>query len=299
VQALEDLYKNHNRNKNFTFFRKNLKDINFLEHIFKKKKITHVIHLAAQAGVRYSLINPFSYVDNNLVSFHNILFMSKKYKVKHLIYASTRSVYGDETKSPFKESFVTDFPIQFYAATKKSNEVMAHSYSAMYKLRTTGLRFFTVYGPWGRPDMALFKFTKNILNGKPIQVFNKGKHARDFTYVDDIVDGITKTLFKLKDKKLFHIFNLGNGKKEKLTTYINYIEDYLGLKAKKLLLPMQMGDIAETFASTTKIKHKLGYSSKTDIKTGIKSFLDWYLEFYKHKKKIYLLYGNKKLLKKN
>ena len=200
------------KNKNFIFKKVDIKNYNALEKIFKKYKIDIVIHLAAQAGVRYSLKNPKSYIDNNISGFFNILDISKNFKIKKFIYASTSSIYGTQKKYPLKEKFETSNPIQLYAATKKSNEVIATSYNHLYKIRTIGLRFFTVYGPWGRPDMALFKFTKNILKGKPIHVYNHGKHSRDFTYVDDIVGGIFKILTSRDKKKVNSIYNIGYGK---------------------------------------------------------------------------------------
>ena len=280
---IKSLKNDYNKNKKFYFLKQNIADLNNMEKIFKKHKISHVINLAAQAGVRYSLKDPFSYVENNLVGFHNILYLSKKYKIKHLVYASSSSVYGNQKKQPYKENFNTDNPIQFYAATKKSNEIMAVAYSNLYKMKTTGLRFFTVYGPWGRPDMALFKFTKNILLNKKIEVFNKGNHSRDFTYIDDIVMGIIKVLYNNDKKKLSNILNIGRGKKEKLLTYIKCIEKYLNKKSKMKLLGLQKGDIKETNSSTDKINKLVGYKPKTNIEVGIKNFLDWYLSYYKIK----------------
>ena len=285
--------------KNFIFNKINLQDEKKLKKIYQTNKIEKVVNLAAQAGVRYSLINPKSYIDTNLVGFFNLIDLSRKYKVKHFVYASTSSVYGALTKMPFKESFTTDHPIQLYAATKKSNELIAHSYSHIYKLPTTGLRFFTVYGPWGRPDMALFKFTKNILSNKKIEIFNYGNHSRDFTYIDDIVQGIIKSTNKVpKSRKNFNfsnpklaessapftVYNIGNGKKIKLMKYIYEIENYLNKKAKKDYKQLQKGDIKDTHSNLQKIQKNLGYKSTTPVKEGIKSFLNWYLEYYKIKK---------------
>tara|TARA_Y100000816_G_C26107628_1_gene589193 strand:+ start:5906 stop:6925 length:1020 start_codon:yes stop_codon:yes gene_type:complete len=286
--------------KKFSFIKLDLIDEKKLKKIFQKNKFQTVVNLAAQAGVRYSLINPRSYINSNIVGFFNLLDLSQKHKVKHFVFASTSSVYGALKKMPFKESYSTDLPIQLYAATKKSNEVMAHSYSHIYKLPTTGLRFFTVYGPWGRPDMALFKFTKNILSNKKIEIFNFGNHSRDFTYIDDIVQGIVKSLKKIpKIKKKFsskksslavstapfEIYNIGNGKKVKLMKYIAEIERYLKVKAKKKYMQIQQGDIKDTHANLDKIYGNLRYKSTTPVEKGIKNFLDWYLEYYKIKKK--------------
>ena len=285
--------------KNFIFHRINLQDEKKLKKIYQTHKIEKVVNLAAQAGVRYSLINPKSYIDTNLVGFFNLIDLSRKHKVKHFVYASTSSVYGALTKMPFKESNKTDHPIQLYAATKKSNELIAHSYSHIYKLPTTGLRFFTVYGPWGRPDMALFKFTKNILSNKKIEIFNYGNHSRDFTYIDDIVQGIIKSIYKaprsrknfsFSNPKLaessapFTVYNIGNGKKVKLMKYISEIEKYLNKKAKKDYKQLQKGDIKDTHSNLNKIQKNLGYKSTTPVKEGVKRFLNWYLDYYKIKK---------------
>ncbi len=265
------------KNKNYIFKKIDIKNYKNLETVFKKHKIYKVIHLAAQAGVRYSLKNPRSYIDNNINGFFNILEISKNYRVKKFVYASTSSIYGLQKKFPLKENFNTDNPIQLYAATKKSNELMATSYSYLYKMDTVGLRFFTVYGPWGRPDMALFKFTKNIIKGKPIEVFNKGKHERDFTYVDDIVDGIIKIVFSKKKKFGSQIFNIGNGKKIKLLKYIQLIEKNLKKKARKKFLPLQKGDVFKTHSDTRLIKRYYNYNPKTSVNHGVKKFIKWYI----------------------
>ena len=236
--------------KNYKFNKIDIKDYKKLDRIFRKNSIHGVVNLAAQAGVRYSLKNPRSYIENNINGFFNILELSKKYRIKKFIYASTSSIYGLQKKFPLKENFNTDNPIQLYAATKKSNELMATSYSHLYKMDTVGLRFFTVYGPWGRPDMALFKFTKNILKGKPIEIFNKGKHERDFTYVEDIVDGIHKIIISKKSKFGSKIFNIGNGKKIRLLKYVQLIEKNLNKKSKKKFLPLQKGDVIKTHSET-------------------------------------------------
>ena len=267
--------------KGYKFKKIDIKNYKELESVFKKKNFECIINLAAQAGVRYSLINPKSYIDNNILGFFNVIDLAKKYKVKKIIYASTSSIYGIQKKFPIKENFDTNNPIQLYAATKKSNEVIAASYSKLYNINTIGLRFFTVYGPWGRPDMALFKFTKNILKGKPIDVFNKGKHTRDFTFVDDIVDGIMKIIKKRKKVLSSSIYNIGNGKKVSLMDYIKLIEKNLNKKAKKNFLPLQKGDIIKTHSSTKLLKKDFGYIPKTSVSHGVKKFINWYLSYYK------------------
>ena len=277
-----------NTYKNFTFYKKDLINYNQLETIFKKEKIDKIVHLAAQAGVRYSIINPDSYFNSNVLGFYNILKLSTKYKIKHLIYASTSSVYGNSNTMPFNEEDDTNKPIQFYAATKKSNEVMAYSFSAIYNLPTTGLRFFTVYGPWGRPDMALFKFTTSIIKNKPIHLFNNGNHNRDFTYVDDITDGIFK-IFISSQKKNKHnvpadIYNIGRGKKEKLLRYINIIKNTLKMPYKFKTFNLQKGDIKDTLGNIFKIKKSFGYKPKTNIEFGIPKFINWYLGYHQKKR---------------
>ena len=267
--------------KNYRFNKIDIKDYKKLDRIFKKNSIHSVVNLAAQAGVRYSLKNPRSYIENNINGFFNILELSKKYRVKKFIYASTSSIYGLQKKFPLKENFNTDNPIQLYAATKKSNELMATSYSHLYKMDTIGLRFFTVYGPWGRPDMALFKFTKNIIKGKPIEVFNKGKHERDFTYVDDIVNGIFNIINNKKSRFGAKIFNIGNGKKIKLLKYIQLIEKNLDRKSKKKFLPLQKGDVIKTLSDTKLIKKHYNYQPKTNVSYGVKKFIEWYISYFK------------------
>ena len=266
-----------------------------MSYEFKKFKPEIVINLAAQAGVRYSLIKPERYIQSNLVGFANILELSKKCKIKHLIYASTSSVYGESKKNKLDENDPVNHPLQLYAATKRSNELMAHAYSNLFNLPTTGLRFFTVYGPWGRPDMALFLFTKNILQKKPIDVFNYGKHIRDFTYVDDIVNGIVKISSKkfpiTNSKKNFpsesvspyRILNIGNNNPVPLQKYINLIEKELNIKAIRNYKPLQKGDVQKTHASIRKIKKLYNYKPKTKVKIGIKNFVRWYKEYYEVK----------------
>ena len=269
------------KNKNFIFKKVDIRNYNRLEKIFKKYKIDSVIHLAAQAGVRYSLKNPKSYIYNNINGFFNILDISKNFKIKKFIYASTSSIYGVQKKYPLKEKFETNNPIQLYAATKKSNEIIAASYSNLYKMTTIGLRFFTVYGPWGRPDMALFKFTRNILGGKAIHVFNRGKHSRDFTYVDDIVDGIYKILVSKNKKNINNIYNIGYGKEISLLKYISLIEKFLRKKAKKKLLPLQKGDVIKTHSDTNLIKKDYKYIPRTKVENGVKNFIEWYISYYR------------------
>lgn len=286
IEILKNLSRK-NKNK-FIFYKVNICDNKKISHIFKKFKFQKVIHLAAQAGVRYSLKAPREYLKNNLDGFFNIIDNCRVFKTKRLIFASSSSVYGEQNKGPFKESLSTDNPIQFYAATKKANEVMAHSYSTLYKIETVCLRFFTVYGPWGRPDMALFDFVKKIIEKKPINLFNNGKHSRDFTYIDDVVDGIKKCLvfkFLKKDKKKFIIFNIGYGKSVKLITFVKTIEQFLRTKAKLNFLPLQKGDIIKTYSNISRTKKYLKYNPKTQISVGINKFVKWYLTYYKIKLK--------------
>jgi len=266
-----------------------------IEKIFKKYKPNKVLHLAAQAGVRYSLINPDEYIETNLTGFFNIIDNCRKYKVQHFVYASSSSVYGGNTNMPFTESQSVDHPISLYAATKKSNELISHSYSHIYGLPTTGLRFFTVYGPWGRPDMALFLFTKAIIEGKPIDIFNNGQMIRDFTYVDDIIKSILKLIEKKpipnnnfntknpnpsKSWAPFRIFNIGNSKPTKLLDYIEALEEELNIKAIKRYLPMQLGDVQATESNCKSLESYVGFKPNTPIKEGIRNFVNWYKMFY-------------------
>ena len=276
-----------NISKDLISFRKiDICDQKSIGELFREYAPSSVIHLAAQAGVRYSLENPGVYIQTNIVGFGNILECCKKYDVKHLVYASSSSVYGGNKNMPFKETQSVSHPVSLYAATKRANELMAHTYSHLYNLSSTGLRFFTVYGPWGRPDMALFKFVKNIILKKKIEIFNNGKHSRDFTYIDDIVEGvfrITKT--KNSTKNIPHqIFNIGKGKSEKLMDFITEIEKNLKTKSKKKFLPMQKGDVEKTFANTTKLLKLAKYKPKVSIKQGIEKFVNWYIKYYKIKK---------------
>ena len=278
----KDRINNLKKYKKFSFYKIDLSNYKKLNDIVKKNKINIIIHLAAQAGVRYSIKYPRTYFKSNLEGFFNILEISKDNKVKHLIYASTSSVYGDSKKFPLNENDRTDQPLSFYAATKKSNEVMAHSYSHIYKLPCTGVRFFTVYGPFGRPDMALFKFTKNIINNHSIELFNNGKHLRDFTYVDDIVDGIYSLINKQSKKTIpYEIFNIGNGTPKKLLDYLKYIEKNLKKKSKTKRLPLQVGDVVKTHSNINKLKKYTGYKPKTNIKIGIQKFIEWYKDYYR------------------
>ncbi len=269
-------------NKNFkNFFYSKIDITNFkkLNNYVKKNKIEKIVHLAAQAGVRYSFTKPRVYFKSNLLGFFNILEVSRLNNISEILAASSSSVYGDQSKFPIKECYENSKPIQFYAATKKSNEIMAYSYYKMFKLNFVFMRFFTVYGPWGRPDMSLYKFTKNILKNKKIDVYNNGKHVRDFTYIDDIVSGIHKLI--LKKNKGHKIFNIGNTKKVNLMNMINILEKNLNKKAKINFLPMQPGDIYQTHSSTKKLENYVNYKSKTKIETGIKNFVDWFLSYHR------------------
>jgi len=282
----------------FSFQKVDLVDLEGLREIFSKNDFDYVVNLAAQAGVRYSITNPHIYVQSNLVGFTNLLEACRAFEIKHLVYASTSSIYGGNLDMPFKEINEASNPLQFYAATKKANELMAHSYSNLYGLPTSGLRFFTVYGPWGRPDMALFLFTKNILEGKPIDVFNHGNHSRDFTYVDDIVEGVTKVMEipptyddnwdgmranSSNSRSPYRVLNIGNNNPVQLNDFIDEIEKNLNKKAKINYLPLQPGDVPETFADTKLLQDLTGFKPKIGIKEGIKNFTSWYLDYYKIK----------------
>jgi len=262
---------------NFQFYRADLCDFEALAEVFRKNDIAKIIHLAAQAGVRYSLTNPFAYQKSNLEGFLNIIESAKRAGVSNFIYASSSSVYGNNRQLPFSVSDNVDHPISLYAATKKANELIAHTYAHLYKLPCTGMRFFTVYGPYGRPDMALFIFTKNILEGKPIDVYNFGNMKRDFTYIDDIIAGLQASLAK---PFAYEVFNLGNHRSENLMDFIHLIEEYSGRKAQINYLPIQPGDVPETYADIADTTAKLGYQPTTNIREGIKLFLDWYFEYY-------------------
>lgn len=272
----EDRIKIFLKNYDFKLYRGDIRDVNLLEEIFKKEKLDKVIHLAAMAGVRNSLKDPLLYEDINIKGTLNLLEFSVKYKIKNFVYASSSSVYGNNKKQPFSEDDNVDTPISPYAATKKATELLAHVYSHIYGLNTTGLRYFTVYGPWGRPDMALFLFTDAIMKGKLIKVFNYGKMSRNFTYIDDIVSGTIKVLdadFKCE------VMNIGGDKEEKLTRFIEVIEKNINKKAKKNLMPIQPGDVPSTVADISKLR-KLGWSPTTRIEEGIKNFVNWYKKYY-------------------
>lgn len=280
----------------FTDIRLSLEDQEGLDAVFAKYRPDRVVNLAAQAGVRYSLERPRAYIDANLLGFCNILEASRHHDIEHLVYASSSSVYGANTRMPFSVHHNVDHPVSLYAATKKANELMAHTYSHLFGIPTTGLRFFTVYGPWGRPDMALFKFTKAILNGDPIDVYNFGKHKRDFTYIDDIVEGVIRTLDQVAapnpawdgskpdpgtSRAPYRIYNIGNNQPVALMHFIEVLEKALGREAEKNFLPMQDGDVPETYADVDDLARDVGYAPKTTIETGIHRFVDWYREYYK------------------
>lgn len=266
--------------ENFKFIRINLEDREALPEVFAKNNFSRVCNLAAQAGVRYSIENPEAYVDSNIVGFLNILECCRNFKVDHLIYASSSSVYGQNSKIPFSTADNVDHPISLYAATKKSNELMAYTYSHLYGFKTTGLRFFTVYGPWGRPDMAMFLFTDAIIKGRSIKVFNNGNLERDFTYIDDIVEGVFKVIEETKPEKNSSLYNIGNSSPVKLTDFIKEIEKNLGVTAEKEMLPMQPGDVNRTWADVDNLKKDFDYSPQTSISTGVKNFIDWYKNYY-------------------
>ena len=293
-ERLRNIQKSIN-SENFTFIKIDLADREGIKKLFSEHKFDKVVNLAAQAGVRYSIENPHAYIDSNVVGFTNILEGCRHNGIKHLVYASSSSVYGANESMPFSIHQNVDHPLSLYAATKKSNELMAHTYSHLYGLPTTGLRFFTVYGPWGRPDMALFLFTEAIMNDKPIKVFNYGKHRRDFTYVDDIVEGVIRVLDnnakacpewsgKNPDPGTssapWRVYNIGNQNPVELMDYISAIEDALGKKAEKELLPLQPGDVPDTYANVQDLVDDVGYKPQTDVRVGVQKFVDWYLNTY-------------------
>lgn len=279
----------------YEFMRADLAEPETLQKIFAGGKFDRVIHLAAQAGVRYSLVNPHAYVRSNVTAFTNVLEACRHASVPHLTYASTSSVYGANTAMPFSEHEGANHPLQFYAATKRANELMAHSYSHLFGLPTTGLRFFTVYGPWGRPDMALFMFTQKILAGEPIQLFNNGNHTRDFTFVDDIVEGVTRASDAIArsdpqwdsakpdpatSSAPYRIFNIGNNNPVRLSEYVEALENSLGKKAIRQYLPLQPGDVPDTFADVSTLEAAVGYKPRTTITDGVRQFVDWYRSFF-------------------
>ena len=286
----------HINHENYKHFRIDIEDSDAVHELFNEHNFDSVINLAAQAGVRYSIDNPLAYINTNIVGFANILEGCRNYNVSHLVYASSSSVYGSNTKMPFSVHDNVDHPISLYAASKKTNELMAHTYSHLYNLPTTGLRFFTVYGPWCRPDMALFKFTKSILSGKKIPVFNYGEHRRDFTYIDDIVQGVIRVLEKpalpnlnwIGDKPdpgsssaPWRVYNIGCNRPVQLLDYIKAIEDALNMKADKELLPLQLGDVPDTFADVDDLVKDFNYKPRMSVKKGVKNFVEWYKAYYK------------------
>ncbi len=283
------------RHSSFRFTKLDVADRAGMASLFGAERFARVVHLAAQAGVRYSIENPHAYVDSNLVGFINVLEGCRHNSVEHLVYASSSSVYGANTRLPFSVHDNVDHPVSLYAASKKANELMAHAYSHLYRLPSTGLRFFTVYGPWGRPDMALFVFTRNILAGEPIDVFNYGKHRRDFTYIDDIVEGVVRVLDQVAEPNPewsgdtpdsasslapYRLYNIGNNEAIDLERYIELLEACLGRKASKNLLPLQPGDVPDTFADVNALVEDLGYRPSTPVEVGIRRFVDWYREYY-------------------
>jgi UDP-glucuronate 4-epimerase len=280
----------------FRFARLDLADGPGMAALFKAERFDRVVHLAAQAGVRYSLENPQAYVDSNITGTLNVLEGCRHNGVEHLVFASTSSVYGANTKMPFSVHQAATHPLSFYAATKRANELMAHNYAALFRLPVTGLRFFTVYGPWGRPDMALFLFTKNILAGKPIDVFNHGHHKRDFTYVEDIAEGVVRALDRIAtpdpawnsddpdpatSSAPYRVYNIGNNRPVDLSHYIETLEKCLGKKAEKNLLPLQLGDVPDTYADVEDLVRDVGYRPSTSVEEGVKAFVDWYRSYYK------------------
>ncbi|CAK0771079.1 Protein CapI [Gammaproteobacteria bacterium] len=277
----------------FTDLRINIQDRAAISEVFAQHRPQRVVNLAAQAGVRYSLTNPLAYVDTNLVGFANLLEGCRYHGVEHLVYASSSSVYGSNPRMPFSVHDNVDHPLSLYAATKKANELMAHTYSHLYRLPTTGLRFFTVYGPWGRPDMALFKFTHSILAGEPIDVYNYGKHRRDFTYIDDIVEGVIRILDRTPAPNPnwngddpstslapYRLYNIGNHHPVDLMRYIEVLEDCLGRKAEKRFLPLQDGDVPDTYADVEDLVNDTGFQPATSVETGVAQFVTWYKEYY-------------------
>ena len=284
----------HINNPKYEHIRADIEDKELITEIFESYKFDGVINLAAQAGVRYSIENPHAYLNSNILGFGNILEGCRNSRISHLVYASSSSVYGSNTEMPFSIHHNVDHPLSLYAASKKANELMAHTYSHLYKLPTTGLRFFTVYGPWGRPDMALFKFTDAILSGKKIQVFNYGKHRRDFTYIDDIVEGVVRVLDKPAESNPnwsgeapdpgsslapWRVYNIGNNSPVELMDYISAIEDSLGITVEKELLPLQPGDVPDTFADVDDLVRDFDYKPSINVKEGVEKFIDWYKEY--------------------
>ena len=278
----KDRLKILKKNKGFNFYKIDIEDEKRIFSNFKNKKYHYVVHLAAQAGVRHSITTPKPYLQTNILGFFNVINAARIFKVDHFLYASTSSVYGDSKNFPLRENFDTSKPNSFYAATKKSNEIIAYSYSHIYNLKTTGLRFFTVYGPYGRPDMALFKFTKGITENKKIELFNNGRHIRDFTYIDDVVDSIIKLIKpKIKNSNNFEILNIGSGNPQRLMVFLKAIEKSLNKKSKKVFKKFQMGDVYKTHASVAKLDKTINYRPKFTIMRGIDEFVDWYKRYFK------------------
>ena len=288
-KARLDILLKHPKSENFSFIKEDISNSKKIKQIFDTQKFSYVIHLAAQAGVRYSINNPEAYVKSNLIGFMSILEACKASKIKHLIFASSSSVYGMSEDQPFKIDSETSRPVSMYAATKKSNEVLAYSYSSLYNMPITGLRFFTVYGPWGRPDMAYFKFTESIFQNKSIDIYNNGNMKRDFTYIDDVVDGLVKLINKPPksssdnnvDSVSYRILNIGNNKPENLNDFVTIIESECGKKAVRNILPMQLGDVTSTYADIEEIKKLTGFMPKTNLNAGIREFVSWYKMYFK------------------
>lgn len=295
LQLKKDRLQRLERLDNFTFVECDLIDKNKVDEVFKQYRPQYVINLAAQAGVRYSIENPYAYLDSNLTGFLNILEACRHYPVRHLLYASSSSVYGGNKVAPFSTNHNVDHPVSLYAATKKSNELMAHTYSHLYGIPTTGLRFFTVYGPWGRPDMAYFSFTKDIIEGKSIKVFNHGKMERDFTYIDDIVEGIAKLIPRAPEPNPewdestdelgasfapYRIYNIGNNQPVQLMKFINVLEEKIGKEANKQYMEMQPGDVLRTYADVSELERDIEFKPSTSIEDGLGKFVDWYKEYY-------------------
>ncbi|MDA7800257.1 NAD-dependent epimerase [Gammaproteobacteria bacterium] len=293
----EDRLARHLGHENYTHIKMDIECKNSVEKLFNKHHFDKVVNLAAQAGVRYSIENPAAYINSNMVGFGHILEGCRHHNIKHLVYASSSSVYGANTKMPFSVHDNVDHPLSLYAASKKANELMAHTYSNLYNLPTTGLRFFTVYGPWGRPDMALFMFTKAIIEGKKIPVFNYGKHRRDFTYIDDIVEGIVRVLDNIAKSNPewngdspdpgtssapWRVYNIGSSSPVELQDYIAAIEDALEIKADKELLPLQPGDVPDTYADVTDLFNDVGYKPSMNVAEGVKNFVNWYTSYHKN-----------------
>jgi len=290
-----DRIRTSENGEHFTFVKADLSDREAMERLFADHKIDRIIHLGAQAGVRYSIENPHVYCQSNLLGTLNVLEGCRHHEIEHLVYASTSSAFGSDTNMPFSPHRGADHPMTFYAASKRANELMAHSYSCLFNLPCTGLRFFTVYGPWGRPDMALFKFTKAILEGRPIDIFNHGNHSRDFTYVEDIVEGVVRAVDRVAapdpgydtnnpdpstSNAPWRVYNIGNGTPISLMRFVEILEEKLGMTAEKNMLPMQAGDVIATWADTSDLEADFGWSPTTSVEDGVSRFVDWYLEYY-------------------